>query len=52
MIRTYKVIQYKLMNIITERITILLIFNKLKFNFAFKKYAIQLKRQKKMISIV
>ena len=33
--RTYKVIQLKLLNIITEPNAKLLIFNKLKFKFAF-----------------
>ena len=44
MIRTYKK-SNKSLTIITELIAILLIFNKLKFNFAFKNYKIQLKRQ-------
>ena len=36
-----------LLTIITELIAILLIFNKLKFNIAFKNYEIKLKIQKK-----
>jgi len=44
MSRTYKK-SNKPQTIITEHIAILLIFNKLKFIFAFKNYKIQLKRQ-------
>ena len=44
MIRTYEY-SNKSLTIIAELIAILLIFNKLKFIFAFKNYKIQLKRQ-------
>ena len=47
-IRTYKQ-SIKSLTIITEHIAIQLIFNKLKFNFAFKNYAIQLKKNKKKV---
>ena len=50
MIRTYKQ-SNKPLTIITEHIAIQLIFNKLKFNFAFKNYKIQLKRKQKKTNI-
>ena len=46
MIRTFKQ-SNKPLTIITELIAILLIFNKLKFNIAFKNLKIQLKKQQK-----
>jgi len=49
-IRTYKK-SNKPLNIITELIAILLIFNKLKLNFAFKNYEIKLKSPKKSIML-
>ena len=51
MIRTY-VYSNKPQTIITELIAILLIINKLKFNFAFKNYMILLKRKQKKTTIL
>ena len=51
MIRTYEY-SNKPQTIITELIAILLIINKLKFNFAFKNYMILLKRKQKKTTIL